>query len=252
MSPATSPRLAAIVLGIVLLASVPGASLVGSPSAAEEPVDEHAAGAAPCPDPDRGDDATPRPDRGGGAADEGAGQSIASASASPVASAVLLATYSRWNDSDPLAHETRATIHDELVAAPGTYVDELRERTDIPRSTLRYHLRVLEDEGIVRAEKLLGHRRYYPADCDDDTLAAALDSEATAAVVDAVARLEPASVSALATDLDRAPSTVSYHLDRLAEADVVDRERDGEVVLTRLSDDARAELGPERRAPRPV
>lgn len=73
-------------------------------------------------------------------------------------------------------------------------------------------------------------------------LAAALEDDSAATVLDAVARLEPASVSKLANDVDRAPSTVSHHLSRLESADLVDRTRNGQSVETRLAPDVRSIL----------
>ena len=51
----------------------------------------------------------------------------------------------------------------------------------------------------------------------------------------AVARHEPASVTAVAEATDRAPSTVSHHLSALEKRGYVERERTGEAVVAVLS-----------------
>jgi DNA-binding transcriptional ArsR family regulator len=69
-----------------------------------------------------------------------------------------------------------------------------------------------------------------------------MNDEATANVIAALSRLGPVSVSDLADNLDRDPSTVTHHLQRLADNDIVVRERDGRTVMNRLSSDIYAIL----------
>ena len=158
--------------------------------------------------------------------------------------------YSRHDDSDPLEHDVRAAVHEAVVERPGLHLSGLAETTDVPLSTVRHHVRVLERERLLAGVKLRGKRRFFPMDTDDHELTAALTDEATATVLAAVARNEPASVTTLALDLDRDASTVSHHLSRLTEDGLVERERDGRQVLTRLSPRVRAALaGDEESTP---
>lgn len=149
---------------------------------------------------------------------------------------MLIAGYSRYDDSDPLENDVRQRVYETVRRSPGTYPMELADTVDVSRSTVRYHVRILEDEGLISGEKIRGKQRYFPGESVDAELSAALRDDATGAVLDALERLEPVSVSRLASDLDRAPSTVSYHLDRLADAGLVEQERDQGAVLNRLSD----------------
>lgn len=150
---------------------------------------------------------------------------------------LLTAGFSRRGGSDPLENEVRRRIYEAIEDRPGSYVSEIAEETDIPRSTVRYHVRVLNREGLVFDEKIRGKRRFFPAGSDGVELTAALEDEATGAVFDAVARLAPASVSEVASSVDRTPATVSYHLSRLESAGLVERERDGNAVLNRIATD---------------
>lgn len=140
-----------------------------------------------------------------------------------------------------LDQPTRADVYDAIEASPGVGLASLSETVDVTRSTVRYHVRVLRDAGLVTACEVGGSLRVSAADVDAD-LAAALAAGPTATVLAAVARLEPASVSAVADATDRAPSTVSHHLSGLAERGLVERERAGGAVLTSLTDPVRAEL----------
>lgn len=145
-----------------------------------------------------------------------------------------LAGYKRFDDTDPLEHETRATIYEHLRDAPGAYLSEIADETNVPLSTLRYHLRILAFENLVTDVTVRGKRRFVPIDADHDALTAALDDEATAAVLEALAE-EPDSVSGLADRLERDPSTVTHHLQRLEDEGLVERERQGRSVINRLA-----------------
>jgi DNA-binding transcriptional ArsR family regulator len=73
-----------------------------------------------------------------------------------------------------------------------------------------------------------------------------------AVVVDTPSRLGGASVSELADELGRDPSTVTHHLQRLDADDMVVREREGRAVINCLSVEARARWNrrPSPRGPR--
>ncbi|QLD85487.1 helix-turn-helix domain-containing protein [Natronomonas halophila] len=153
--------------------------------------------------------------------------------------------YSRYDDSDPLEHEAREEVYEIVNESPGAYLSELSEEAGLPLSTTRHHIKVLEREDLVSGAKLRGKRRFYPAYAEGVELAAALNDEATASIIDAIARLGSASVSDLADDIGRDPSTISHHLQRLEEDGIITREREGRAVMNKLSGEARTALEPD-------
>jgi len=72
------------------------------------------------------------------------------------------------------------------------------ERADLPLSTARHHVRVLEREELLTGAKVRGKRRFCPTHSADIELAAALNDESTAVVLNALSRLGGSSVSELA------------------------------------------------------
>lgn len=158
---------------------------------------------------------------------------------------VLTTAGTNGTDDDPsFENERREAIYREVAESPGRYIAALATSTGIPESTVRYHVRVLEAEGLVRSALIRGKRHCYLPGTDRwvATLEAALDDDSTAPFIGAIARLEPASVTKLAEAVDVAPSTASHHLERLANEDLVERERTGQSVVTRLDADVRAYL----------
>lgn len=166
---------------------------------------------------------------------------------------VILLGYSRYDNSDPLEHEGRAVVFDAIEETPGIYLSAMRGHTDLSLSTLRHHLRVLEREELILSVKVHGKRRFYPADTERIELTAALNEEATSNVIDALCHLGLATVSELADELDRDPSTVTHHLQRLEDDDIVRRKRSGRVVMNCLVEDVRTHLTeqPGERSARP-
>lgn len=151
--------------------------------------------------------------------------------------AVLLG-YSRQANGEPLDNDVRRQVHERVRATPGAHIAALVEATDVSRSTVRYHLNVLEAAGLITGEMIRGKHRYAPAGEDLVTAAALYDGPARE-VLDGVARFEPVSVTGLADAVDRAPSTVSHHLDRLADVGLLEREREQGRVVVRLLPEAR-------------
>lgn len=150
---------------------------------------------------------------------------------------VLMATYSRYNDISPLEHELRADITEILAAAPGIYLARLVERTDRPASTVRYHTRVLEREGELERASVWGNLRLFPPDTEPESFPyyAAIRDPASARVLRGIEAHEPVTPGRLADLIGRAPSTISHHLARFEEEDLIDRRRDGETVHVEIA-----------------
>ncbi|WP_336036570.1 winged helix-turn-helix transcriptional regulator [Halobacterium yunchengense] len=178
--------------------------------------------------------ASAQPDRG----DAGAALVAAAPAGETTASQSVRPSRDREFDS-----EARAAIYDVVRSLPGVHFARAAEDAGLETSTARYHVRVLERDGVVDSEHVLGKKRLFPSDRDADRAAdAAAVDPTTRAVLAAVDRTDPATVNAVAAALDRAPSTVSEHLDRLDDAGVLDRERDGGSVVARLSPAAEGRL----------
>lgn len=148
---------------------------------------------------------------------------------------LILIGYKRYSDDDPLEHEARKRLYETIESSPGSYLAEISEQADVPKQTARYHLRILAFENLVSQESIRGRQRYFPVGSEWAELEAALNDESTAAIIESLNRDGPDSVSGLAERLGKDPSTVSHHLDRLAEDGLVTRERDGRAVTNKLS-----------------
>lgn len=153
-------------------------------------------------------------------------------------------TPNRLDADGVLEQSTRAEIYRALRESPGASLAGLATVVGVTKSTVRYHVDVLRRAGIVDTAEIAGEIRVAASDGDVE-VAAARSADATGRILDAVAEHEPASVTAIASATDRAPSTVSHHLAALEERGIVERERAGEAVLTTLAPSARAAMSTE-------
>lgn len=154
-------------------------------------------------------------------------------------SVVLSSSLSRTDTNGVLEQRTRAAVYAAIRDSPGADLAALVDAVSVTKSTVRYHVDVLRDAGLVEAAEAGGALRFAPAEMDAE-LAAVTSAKPTEAVLEAVSDAEPASVRTIAEATDRAPSTVSHHLSTLADRGFVERERAGEAVVTRLTDETRA------------
>lgn len=149
----------------------------------------------------------------------------------------LFLAYSRHNDANPLDHEIRAELHSIVSQSPGLSLALLARRSSQPRSTIRYHVKVLESEQTVQRSDVWGKSRLFPLETASDEFAFhAIEHESRLReITGVIAEQEPATVTEIADEVDRAASTVSYHLGRLEDAGVIEREEAESTVVSELS-----------------
>lgn len=144
-------------------------------------------------------------------------------------------------DTD-LELDSRREIYQFVVDTPGIHFRGLFEALSYAQGTLQYHLRWLESRDLLEVVDDGRYTRYYPAGSFDEADRAvmnALRREYARRIVAYLASAGPLSTSELADRLERSPSTVSWHLSKLAESGLVEKERDGRSVYYRLTDPER-------------
>ena len=153
----------------------------------------------------------------------------------------LVAGYSRFEDPDPLAHETRESIYSTVRDEPGIYVARLARVTDTPVSTVRYHTRVLVDAGLLERLPDSSRNRLVPADMDTEAVVTVDGTRRD--LLRALHEHGPVTGSDLAARLGLSKSTVSYHLERLETDGLIERDQSGRTVTNDVTPTATAVLG---------
>lgn len=122
-------------------------------------------------------------------------------------------------------NEVREKICNEIQASPGIHFNELVRRLAIAPGQAQYHLRRLTSSQSVVEHRLGGRTHYFADDMsEEDCLAIAVIRRETAnAILSIVLDNGEIAPKHLSSQLEVAPSTVSYHLDRLEAAGLVEK-----------------------------
>lgn len=126
----------------------------------------------------------------------------------------------------------RLQVHEAVRRYPGIHVRGLERALGVSAPLVQYHLRRLEEDGFLDSHEQGGYVRYYPTGKEerirvtdaDLPLVGLLREEVPLHVVLILLDHGPQTHAQLVERLGMAKSTVSYHLAKLAEADIVERE----------------------------
>lgn len=135
--------------------------------------------------------------------------------------------------------ESRRAIYQHVAANPGVHFRGLLDALDYAQGTVQYHLKWLEKQGLIEESDDGKFTRYYAADSFDELDQAVMNALRREYARRIIAHLltEGALTTAELSDrLEKSPSTVSWHLSKLVEAGLVDKERQGRRVEYELTD----------------
>lgn len=133
-------------------------------------------------------------------------------------------------EGDPLEVESRRRIYEALQDSPGSHFSELKRTLEMATGTLQYHLRVLEERGLIDTREDGRYTRYFPTfevDRRDKELLGLLRQETPRRIVLDLLEHDGAQLTQVSDRLDLAPSTISFHMDKLVEAEVVEKPERG-------------------------
>lgn len=127
---------------------------------------------------------------------------------------------------DPLDVDARRRLYAFLKRTPGAHFSEVQRRLEMATGTLQYHLHYLEKRGLIDARREGRYTRYYPtSDVDrrDKPVLGLLRQETPRAILLDLVEHGPSRLTDLSERLGVVPSTLSFHLKKLQEAEVVER-----------------------------
>jgi len=123
--------------------------------------------------------------------------------------------------------DVRRRVREHVRTNPGVHFNELARNLDIATGQAQYHLRRLGRGDEVVAERIRGRTHYFEPEFDawERRVLALYRRETTRDLVTLLLDEGRLPAATLAERLDLARSTVSWHLDSLAEAGIVETER---------------------------
>ncbi|SDZ79203.1 Winged helix-turn-helix DNA-binding [Haloplanus vescus] len=121
--------------------------------------------------------------------------------------------------------DVRRRVRDHVRANPGVHFNALARNLDIATGQAQYHLRRLGRNDDVVAERIRGRTHYFAPEYDawERRLLALYRRETARDIVTLLLESERLPATVIADRLDLARSTVSWNLDSLAEAGIVEQ-----------------------------
>lgn len=126
-----------------------------------------------------------------------------------------------------LEYETRRRLYHLIEDEPGLHMRELERRSAIPLSTLRHHLRYLQEHRLVDVVEDKNVSRYFASvlaeDADRRALAALRQGSLRRVLLFVLARGGAADHQKLQAGLGIPPSTLAVYLAQLVDRRLLDR-----------------------------
>lgn len=160
-----------------------------------------------------------------------------------VAAAAVVVLYRRLRRDEVLDHDLRRDVLDLVKEDPGATVAQVAETFDVHYETARHHLDVLIDFDLVIRTRVGGRVHHFENggtwSREDRRIVARVRRDPRPGILETLAREGALAAGELAERADLAPSSISYHMDRLVAAGVADREADGRQRWYRLTEPGR-------------
>lgn len=128
---------------------------------------------------------------------------------------------------DPLEHPRRQSIHRTLQRRGVANVRQIQRATSIPLGSLSYHLRVLEEMGLVESIEHANYRAYFVSSenlsLETKEKLALLADETRREIAETLLAAQGVCQQALADGLGLSQGAVSKQLSKLVDAGLVDK-----------------------------
>lgn len=144
-----------------------------------------------------------------------------------------LVGYARVHGDEVLEHPGRAEVYERVKAFPGVNFVQLSEGVSFGASTLNYHLRVLERNGYITSVRDGRYLRFFDRTTGSyagnrKMAVSALRNETSAAIAKHIRDHPGVAQYDLATAFGVTPSTVTWHINRLAQQGLVQKSREAQ------------------------
>ena len=134
--------------------------------------------------------------------------------------------------------DTRQRIYNLIEQNPGLHFREVQRRTGLAVGSLQYHLDYLNKKHLIRIEKRGKFTRYYSVQGhqlgDAQLTMSLLRQESLRKIMIFLLTKRRANNTRIAEALGLSPSTISWHLDKLVEAGLLEKKRKGRKIFYKI------------------
>lgn len=137
---------------------------------------------------------------------------------------------------DEILESPKSRILDFIIANPSSHLRKIKNNLGFSMGTIQYHLVMLEKEGKIKSVKTKFYKNYYHIDESDEKILSVLNLDSPRSIVIHLIQHEPSTHQEIANGIGLSSSTVSWHMKRLIELEVVRTEYSGKYTVYRLND----------------
>ena len=121
--------------------------------------------------------------------------------------------------------EIRKKIYDFILKYPGLHLSELSRKMDMPKSTINYHLNHLKKQKQIVRKDDDKYTRYYIANNvgeNEKKILHILRQETPREIIIYLLLNPNSSQIKISKDLNKHPTTISFHLNKLNNVDMIE------------------------------
>ncbi|AJM91781.1 MULTISPECIES: winged helix-turn-helix transcriptional regulator [Nitrosopumilus] len=121
-----------------------------------------------------------------------------------------------------------------IINNPSSHLRKIKNNLGFSMGTIQYHLNILEKEGKIKSVKTKFYKNYYHISESDDKVLSVFNLESPRSIILYLLQHEPSTHQDIAKRIELSSSTVSWHMKRLLELNIVESEYSGKYTLYRL------------------
>lgn len=139
---------------------------------------------------------------------------------------------------DALFLDTRQRIFNLIEQNPGLHFREIQRRTNLAVGSLQYHLDYLVKKNLIKIEKRGKFTRYYTVGGvqlgESQATMSLLRQESLRKIAIFLLTKKRANNTKISEALGLSPSTISWHLEKLTTAGIIEKKRKGRKIFYKL------------------
>lgn len=132
---------------------------------------------------------------------------------------------------DLLELDSRRDIYELVEDQPGVHLSKIADLLEMNVSLAEYHLRFLEKNDLIKSVKKKGYKRYFPTkemvEPEDKEILFELRKEVPLTIVFLLIENGRMTHKEILKEMDIAKSTLSYHLKKLEDMDILNSKKYG-------------------------
>jgi predicted transcriptional regulator len=125
--------------------------------------------------------------------------------------------------------EARRRIYEFVVSNPGTHLRAIKDHLNMPMGQLEYHLRYLEQQGLLGSKEDRYYKRFFPSEmsASDRRVMSAIRQEKPRQIVIFIIMHPDTDHRSIQEETDVKASTLSFYMKDLIDKGVVGKRREG-------------------------